>query len=218
VDVGGYCQTEKDGGIGMETRKIKLSELESNKGQIEGLPKNPRKWEKKELDILKRSMEDTPELTEARGCVVVKHGKKYVILGGNMRYTAAKALDWPEITCHVLPEDTPIEELKEIVIKDNGSFGAWNWDELANDWDDYDLIGSGVMKSWIGDAEEEIDEAEEKETKSSSESKCVERERIIISFPEDMRGILEEIMGMELDPEKIIIKAEELCVRTEDCE
>jgi hypothetical protein len=204
----------------MKTMKIKLSELESNKGQIEGLPKNPRKWEKKELDLLKRSMDDTPELTEARGCVVIKNGKKYVILGGNMRYAAAKALGWEEISCHVLPQDTPVEELKAIVIKDNGSFGQWNWDELANSWEDMDLVGSGVIKSWVGSADEEIDEGPEKEkSESESSSKCVERERIIISYPDDMRGILEEILGMELNPDKIIIKAEEICVpTTEDYE
>ena len=200
----------------MNTQKIKISELEPNKGQIEGLPKNPRKWEKKELDLLKRSMEDTPELTEARGCVVVKHGKKYVILGGNMRYAAAKALGWEEISCHILPDTTPIEELKAIVIKDNGSFGSWDWDELANCWDDMDLVGSGVIKSWVGSADEEIDDAPEKEkADSESNSKCVERERIIISYPDDMRGILEEMLGMELNPDKIIIKAEEICVNTE---
>lgn len=199
----------------MKTMKIKLSELESNKGQIEGLPKNPRKWEKKELDLLKRSMDDTPELTEARGCVVIKNGKKYVILGGNMRYAAAKALGWEEISCHILPQDTPVEELKAIVIKDNGSFGQWNWDELANSWEDMDLVGSGVIKSWVGSADEEIDEGPEKEKKESESSKCVERERIIISYPDDMRGILEEMLGMELNPDKIIIKAEEICVNTE---
>ena len=204
----------------MNTQKIKLSELEPNKGQIEGLPKNPRKWEKKELDMLKRSMDDTPELTEARGCVVIKNGKKYVILGGNMRYAAAKALGWEEISCHILPQDTPVEELKAIVIKDNGSFGQWNWDQLANSWDDMDLVGSGVIKSWVGNADEEIDEAPEKEkSESESSSKCAERERIIISYPDDMRGILEEILGMELNPDKIIIKAEEICVpTTEDYE
>lgn len=204
----------------MDTRVIKISELEPNKGQIAGLPANPRKWEKKELNLLKRSMEDTPELTEARGCVVIKNGKKYVILGGNMRYTAAKALGWDTITCHIMPEDTPIDELKAIVIKDNGSFGTWDWDQLGNEWGDYDLVGSGVIKSWVGDASEEIDAEELEPTAgtSAAEKKCVERERIIISFPEDMRGILEEIMGMKLDPEKIIIKAEELCIKTENCE
>jgi hypothetical protein len=83
-----------------------------------------------------------------------------------------------------------------------------------------DLVGSGVIKSWVGSADEEIDEGPEKEKKESeSSNKCVERERIIISYPDDMRGILEEILGMELNPEKIIIKAEEICIPTAgDCE
>ena len=37
-----------------------------------------------------------------------------------------------------------VDKLKEIVIKDNGAFGAWDWDALANEWDDLDLTAWGV--------------------------------------------------------------------------
>lgn len=115
-----------------------------NTGQIAGLPSNPRQWTKAQLDNLKASIEETPELLEARGCIVDYHEGKYVCLGGNMRYAACKALGMSELPCYVVPEGTTILKKKEIVAKDNGSFGDWDYDALANEWGDLDLAGWGV--------------------------------------------------------------------------
>lgn len=115
-----------------------------NTGQIAGLPANPRQWTKAQLDNLKASIEETPELLEARGCIVDYHEGKYVCLGGNMRYAACKALGMSELPCYVVPEGTTILKKKEIVAKDNGSFGNWDYDALANEWSDLDLAGWGV--------------------------------------------------------------------------
>ncbi len=37
-----------------------------------------------------------------------------------------------------------IEQQTEFIIKDNVSFGSWNYDDLANEWNDFDLINWGV--------------------------------------------------------------------------
>ena len=74
----------------MEIVKIKTSLLEANTGQVEGLPKNPRQWTRSDLERLARSLKETPELFEARPCLVYPHEEKYIILGGNMRFAAAK--------------------------------------------------------------------------------------------------------------------------------
>lgn len=66
----------------METRKIKISQLHINKGQIPGLPSNPRQWTKDDMDRLKKSIEETPELLEARGAIVYPWG------GGNISSSA----------------------------------------------------------------------------------------------------------------------------------
>lgn len=58
----------------METRKIKISQLHINKGQIPGLPSNPRQWTRDDMDRLKKSIEETPELLEARGAIVYPWG------------------------------------------------------------------------------------------------------------------------------------------------
>lgn len=129
----------------METRKIKLADIQPNRGQIEGLPRNPRKWDKEEMDRLKRSIEETPELMEARGLIVVEHEGKYVVLGGNMRLAVLQGLDNIEFTpCIVIPQDTPLRKLKEIAIKDNAKFGEWDYDALADEWNEFDLADYGI--------------------------------------------------------------------------
>lgn len=128
----------------MEIKRIRLTDLEQNKGQVKGLPSNPRQWGKGELDDLVKSIRETPELLEARGLIVWPYAGKYVILGGNMRFSALREMNEVDAPCYVMPEDTPMEKLREIVIKDNGSFGSWDYDMLANEWDDLPLADLGV--------------------------------------------------------------------------
>lgn len=128
----------------MEIDRIKITELLLNEGQIEGLPRNPRQWSKEQVEKIKNSLAETPELFEMRPCIVIPHAGKYVILGGNLRYTGAKRLKWKDVPCCVMSEDTDIRKLKEIVVKDNGSFGDWDFDMLANEWDDNPLVDWGV--------------------------------------------------------------------------
>lgn len=128
----------------METQRLKIKDLVQNKGQIPGLPKNPRQWTKAEVDRLARSLKDTPELFEARPIIVTPWEGKYVILGGNLRFEGCKANKDTDAPCFVVPEGTPLEKMKEIVVKDNGSFGSWDYDALANEWDDLPLVDWGV--------------------------------------------------------------------------
>ncbi len=128
----------------MEIVEIPLGEIEQNVGQIDGLPKNPRQWTRKDLDALKKSIDNLPELLELRGLIVYPHNGKYVILGGNMRYEALKGLKAKSAPCMIVDKDMSLEKLKKIVITDNGSFGEWDWDELANMWDDCNLEEMGL--------------------------------------------------------------------------
>ncbi len=138
----------------VEYRSIGISQLEMNTGQVEGLPSNPRQWTREELDSLKKSLRETPELFQARGCIVAPHGGKFIVLGGNMRLAAATELGDSEVPCMVLPEGLPAAKMKEIVLKDNGAFGSWDMDALANEWDDLPLGDWGVKAAaqWSGHA------------------------------------------------------------------
>ncbi len=128
----------------MEIVRIKLADLEPNTGQIPGLPMNPRQWTATDVDRIAASLTETPELFEARPLLVYQHEGKYIILGGNLRHEGAKRNKMKEVPAIILPATMPVEKLKEIVIKDNGSFGAWDYDNLANEWSDLPLPDWGV--------------------------------------------------------------------------
>lgn len=114
---------------------LKLSKLEANRGQIEGLPKNPRIIKDEKFKKLVKSIEENPEMTSLREILVYPHNGKYVAIGGNMRLKAMKELGYKEAPCKIIPEETTLEQLKAYTIKDNSGFGEWDFDMLTADWD-----------------------------------------------------------------------------------
>ena len=148
------------GDISFERERLPLGVFEPNRGQIDGLPANPRKWTKAEVERLAQSIRETPELLELRPLIALRHGDARVVLGGNLRLEAARSLGLREVTADVIVPGAPAEKLREIVIKDNGSFGEWDADLLAKDWGDVDLQGWGVPE-WEA-PEDERDEYERK--------------------------------------------------------
>ena len=169
----------------MDFKKIHLGRLDFNTGQIPGLPPNPREWTDLEIKRLAKSMKGTPELTEARGCIVVPYEGRYVVLGGNLRLAAAKYLKWRDIMCAVLPEGTKVAKLKEIVLKDNSSFGSWDLSLLRKDWSEFDFGDWGINVTW--------DTAGPAPDASVSETPQEEIERMRRDFEERMaRGEISE--------------------------
>ena len=128
----------------MQIKRLPVSEIELNTGQIDGLPANPRQWTRDDIDRIANSLRETPELFEMRPCIVFPHEGKYILLAGNLRFTGARQNGDKDVPCCVVKADTSVEKLKEIVIKDNGSFGNWDFDSLANEWDDLPLTDWGV--------------------------------------------------------------------------
>lgn len=118
----------------MKTQNIQLSKLENNTGQVKGLPKNPRLIKDDRYRKLVKSIQDLPEMLELRELLVYPFGKKYVIIGGNMRFKALSELKFTEAPCKVIDANISLEKLKEIAIKDNVGFGADDWGLLADEW------------------------------------------------------------------------------------
>lgn len=190
----------------MEIQRIAIKSLALNEGQVEGLPRNPRTWTRDELDRLARSIEETPELFEARPVLAYdwKDGEPFIVLGGNMRLTAAKQLGWKDVPCIVYPRGTERDKLAEIVIKDNGAFGAWDWDMLANEWDALPLSEWGVP-TWkvesglTGELPSELDgvDIDPDELPKLEGDDNVAMERIMIVFAKEDSEGLRELLGME---------------------
>lgn len=140
---------------------VKLSDIVPNKGQIPGVPKNPRMMKDDvKFRKLKASIQDNPEMLALREVLIYPYNGLNVIIGGNMRYRALKELGYTEAIAKVIPPETTPEQLRAIVIKDNVAFGDWDYNDLANEWEIGDLDHWGVELPDIDTsaAEEEAEE------------------------------------------------------------
>lgn len=119
---------------------IKLSELETNSGQLKGLPRNPRKVRRDELEKLKENIRRYPEMLQYRGLIVAPLSTgRYVVIAGNTRYKALKELGYTEAPCFILDKGTPTERMRAYAILDNYAAGEWDADILKTDWDENEL-------------------------------------------------------------------------------
>jgi hypothetical protein len=136
--------------------KIQIDKLVENHGQIHGLPSNPRTISDEKFQKLKQSLIDDPEMLESRPLLVYPYGGENVVIGGNMRLLAAKALNMESIPCYIFPEETPIEKIRAIVIKDNLGYGDWDWSLIFADWDLEELSswGMDLPKEWNADPDD----------------------------------------------------------------
>lgn len=124
---------------------LPLSVIESNDGQLDGLPANPRSITDEKLRLLKQNIQEYPEMLSLRGLMVYPlDGGRYITIGGNMRLRALQLLGYTEAPCIVIPKETSIDQLKAYSVIDNSGFGKWDWDMLANEWDEKQLTDWGV--------------------------------------------------------------------------
>lgn len=110
---------------------------------LKELPGNPRTIKKDQFEKLKQSIKDNADYFEARPIILSDRTGELVILAGNQRYKAAKAIGLKEVPTILLPNLTEKRE-KEIIIRDNVENGDWDMDTLANEWDASQLEEWGV--------------------------------------------------------------------------
>ena len=124
---------------------IAVSLLDFNRGQLKGLPKNPRFFRDYRYEAMKRSIEESPEMLQLREIIVYPYPEgRYVVVCGNLRFRACKELGYIELPCKVLDVDTDVRKLREYATKDNVNFGENDFDAMTNDWDRGELAGWGV--------------------------------------------------------------------------
>lgn len=150
--------------INMKQQIVPIDKLKNNKGQINGLPKNPRFCKDHKFVQLKQSIKEDPEMLELREVIAVDYNGELVVIAGNMRLNACLELGIKEVPCKILPQDTPIDKLKAITIKDNVGFGEHDWDALANDWDVEELAHWGLDLPIEAVDEDELESFDEEET------------------------------------------------------
>jgi DNA modification methylase len=111
---------------------IKISQVKSN-------PNNPRLIKNDKFKKLVKSVQDFPEMLELRPIVV---DENMIVLGGNMRLKACQEAALKEVWIEVA--DLTEQQKKEFTIKDNVGFGEWEWDMLANEWEQTELEDWGL--------------------------------------------------------------------------
>ena len=122
--------------------KVSINDLREN-------PDNPRSISGDKFEKLVNSIRQFPEMMEARPIVVDQNN---VILGGNMRFKAAKEAGLQEVDVYVASWDEA--KNPEFIIKDNVGFGEWDWDMLANEWDAV-LLDDWGLDVWQEEEEKE---------------------------------------------------------------
>ena len=129
-----------------ERKSIAIDRIQLNTGQLDWLPKNPRQWTQTDIDRTAASIREDEDFLEDRPLLVVPFWKEFVAFGGNLRHEGCKAAKKPTAPCVVYyPEtDEDRETIKRRAMKDNGSFGSWDFDALANEWDDLPLTDWGI--------------------------------------------------------------------------
>ena len=158
---------------------MKLSDLQPNVGQLEGLPANPRYITQEEFDLLKLRIIKMPQYLRHNPLKVEEHG---VVLGGNQRYAVLIALAQEKAVArwvdrfgvehtHYFTDEIPdewiahcddytLEDKQRIVLLDNTQSGEDDLDRLANELDRQMIKdwGNGLPEDWNqGEAEDDED-------------------------------------------------------------
>ena len=93
------------------TETIQVCLLDFNKGQLTGLPKNPRFFRDYRFEAMKKSIQDSPEMLELRELIIFPYNDgRYIVVCGNLRLRACKELGYKELPCKVLAPDTPVKK------------------------------------------------------------------------------------------------------------
>lgn len=143
----------------MQIQVLPLSEIKPNSD-------NPRIVNKAKFEKLKQSIKDLPEMLKLRPIIL---NADNVILGGNMRYKALVELGFKEVPV-IRAEELTERKAQEFLIKDNLSYGDWDFDILANQWDSVDL-GEWGLDVWQN--EDDILIHEEETGRSKDDIICV---------------------------------------------
>ena len=131
---------------------------------------NPRQLTEKQYEDLKSSI----ELYGFVDPIIINKNKKRknVIIGGHQRHRLAQMMGLDKVPCVEL--DLTFKQEKELNIRLNKNTGEWDWDMLANSFENTNLLDWGFAEQELGIKSGDLEfiaTAEDKE---------------IIEYPEDL--------------------------------
>tara|TARA_R110001592_G_scaffold101704_3_gene287673 strand:- start:10595 stop:11137 length:543 start_codon:yes stop_codon:yes gene_type:complete len=170
--------------------KVKINKVFSN-------PVNPRLIKENKFIKLKKSIKEFPEMLKLRPIVV---NNEMGILGGNMRYKACVELGLKDVWI-IKVKDLTDKQMEEFVIKDNVGFGEWDWDILANQFDNKELTDWG-LDVWQTNDETNLDDFFNEEIKLEEK----ENTKIVLEYNKEDYETVVNILNKEKGSKEEIIK------------
>jgi hypothetical protein len=157
--------------------------IEVKIGDVKANTSNPRIIKDDKFTKLVQSIKDFPEMLKLRPIVV---DENMMVLGGNMRLRASKDAGLKKVHIIMASELTP-EQQKQFIIKDNISFGQWDWDILANEFDSGELNEWG-LDVWTEPSDDDYPIIDDDIADTDSESSSDSKKTISIEFePEHLK-------------------------------
>ena len=187
--------------INAKIEKVSISSITENSV-------NPRFINKQKFQKLVNSVKEFPAMLSLRPIVVDKDN---VILGGNMRYKACKELGLKEVYI-IQAEDLTDKQAQEFIIKDNVGFGDWDWDVLANAFDNVELKEWG-LDVWQPEEDidysvlEELDLEDEIEKLYDQTKKSVILEYPTEQYEQDVRPYMDKLKTIGVDMSDLFLSA-----------
>ena len=117
----------------MNTKLVKIEDLKEN-------PENPRVIKDEKFRKLVKSIKEFPKMLEIRPIVV---NDDMIVLGGNQRLKACREAGLKEVPV-ISISNLNDQEQKEFIIKDNLSYGEWDWNVLMEGWNNEALQDWGM--------------------------------------------------------------------------
>lgn len=137
------------------------------------LERNPRKITREQMEKLCESLKSDPDFMMRRPILVNRKEDVLEVYAGNQRVRAAKQLGWREVPC-IIENELDEQTIKERILKDNKTYGSFDWDLLANDFDIETLLGAGftLQDLELIDRRGEPEEKKVKKAKEEKDKKC----------------------------------------------
>ena len=118
--------------------RLKISQIKLNEN-------NPRIIKDDKFKKLCASIREFPEMLELRPIIIDENN---MVLGGNMRTLAARTVGLKEVPIIRADKLTELQK-QEFIIKDNVSSGEWDWDVVANVYEQETINAWGLeVVSW----------------------------------------------------------------------
>lgn len=138
-----------------------------------------------------RALEHIAGLTEAERLQIMQESNDYNLKPTEQRVALVEywnKFQDDKIVPFVKADEMTDAEQREFIVKDNASFGEWDWDMLANEWDSEELKDWGV-DTYIPSQDIDLDGLFESEDENSKPKGL----SIVIEVDSDKEDIMEEL-------------------------